>query len=210
MNKKSDYAILFEQLYQYYTENGDNDRTWYNIMKNKKVKEFIAKFLNSSSLFSQYKDEGKQEIYISILTAFRTYDDTSKASLYTWVNLLTRQAIFKLIKSKLKYVSCDYLEDIKIDFYDESYSPEQQMINEEFIAKEKDIKKRIEKLLGGPIEAEIFFRKKGLFDYETENIEEISDETCLNKQTIYSINRKNNKILKELRSSSDNIEELLK
>lgn len=209
MKNKSDYAILFEELYQVYTEKGDNDSTWYKIFSNRKVKEFINKFINGSSLFTQYKDEGKQEIYIAILNAFRTYDEKSKASLYTWVNLLTRQAIFKLIKSKLKYVACDYLEDIDIDFTDGNYTPEQKMINQEFYNNEDNIKNKLEKLLGGPIEAEVFFRKKGIFDYEKQNIEEISDEMRFSKKTIYSINRKNNKILKSLNIDND-IEKLLK
>lgn len=206
--KKSEYALLFEQLYEKYIEEGDNDFTWSYI--HSKTASFIAKFVNKSSLFTEHYDEGVQEANIAMMRAFRTYDSSRGASLFTWVCQLCKQTIYKLIKDKTKYVSCDYLEEIDIDFEDEALNPEDELINAQFLAKEDELKRRLEKVLGGPIEVEVFAMKNGLFGYNKMDISEIAEESCLTKKTIYFLNKRNNRMLKELRKDKEKLAALLK
>jgi len=206
--KKSQYALLFEHLYEKYIEDGDNDFTWSYIFF--MLNDFMKKLVNGSQLFSQFFDEGLQAVRIAVMNSFRTYDKTKNASLFTWATFLSRQAIIILVKDKTKLVNCDYLEEIELDVETDESSAEQLVYRKENEEKEKELQKRITKLLGGPLEAEVFSRRFGLFGYEEMKIDEIAEEMRLTKKTIYLINIKNNKVLKQFRSVQSNIDELLK
>lgn len=208
--KKSCYNILFERLYEYYEANGDNDNTWHTIMKD--TKDFITKLLNSSSLYRDFYDEGKQDVWIAIMNAFRTYNKNRDASLYTWVTLLCRQAIWRRIKDITKYVPIDYMADIEIDdaCCVEGIDPESVLLNKEYEAREESIKQKLSKLLGGPIEVEVFAMMHGLFGYDKMKIDQIAEEAQLSKKTIYGINMRNNKALRPYRNDRSLVSDILK
>lgn len=205
--KKSDYALLFEKMYNLFLTNGDNSTTWERIFSETNV--FINKFIANTALYEELYDEGKQEIRIAMLRAFRTYDATKDASVYTWTFLLCKQAIFNVIKDKTRYVPCDYLDEIEIDdeFITEERNAEEEMIREEEEDEQMRFKEKLTKILGGPVEVEVFARRFGLFGYEDMKIDEIAEDMRFTKKTIYNINIQNNKKLKQVRQ---NLDELLK
>ena len=205
--KKSDYALLFEKMYNLFITNGDNSATWERIFSETNV--FIDKFIANTALYEELYDEGKQEIRIAMLRAFRTYDATKDASVYTWTFLLCKQAIFNVIKDKTRYVPCDYLDEIEIDdeFITEERNAEEEMIREEEEDEQMRFKEKLTKILGGPVEVEVFARRFGLFGYEDMKIDEIAEDMRFTKKTIYNINIQNNKKLKQVRQ---NLDELLK
>jgi len=205
--KKSDYALLFEKMYNLFITNGDNSATWERIFSETNV--FIDKFIANTALYEELYDEGKQEIRIAMLRAFRTYDATKDASVYTWTFLLCKQAIFNVIKDKTRYVPCDYLDEIEIDdeFITEERNAEEEMIREEEEEEQMRFKEKLTKILGGPVEVEVFARRFGLFGYEDMKIDEIAEDMRFTKKTIYNINIQNNKKLKQVRQ---NLDELLK
>lgn len=205
--KKSDYALLFEKMYNLFITNGDNSATWERIFSETNV--FINKFIANTALYEELYDEGKQEIRIAMLRAFRTYDATKYASVYTWTFLLCKQAIFNVIKDKTRYVPCDYLDEIEIDdeFITEERNAEEEMIREEEEDEQMRFKEKLTKILGGPVEVEVFARRFGLFGYDDMKIDEIAEDMRFTKKTIYNINIQNNKKLKQVRQ---NLDELLK
>lgn len=205
--KKSDYALLFEKMYNLFLTNGDNSATWERIFSETNV--FINKFIANTALYEELYDEGKQEIRIAMLRAFRTYDATKDASVYTWTFLLCKQAIFNVIKDKTRYVPCDYLDEIEIDdeFITEDHNAEEEMIREEEEEEQMRFKEKLTKILGGPVEVEVFARRFGLFGYDDMTIDEIAEDMRFTKKTIYNINIQNNKKLKQVRQ---NLDELLK
>ena len=205
--KKSDYALLFEKMYNLFLTNGDNSATWERIFSETNV--FINKFIANTALYEELYDEGKQEIRIAMLRAFRTYDATKDASVYTWTFLLCKQAIFNVIKDKTRYVPCDYLDEIEIDdeFITEERNAEEEMIREEEEDEQMRFKEKLTKILGGPVEVEVFARRFGLFGYDDMKIDEIAEDMRFTKKTIYNINIQNNKKLKQVRQ---NLDELLK
>lgn len=205
--KKSDYALLFEKMYNLFITNGDNSATWERIFSETNV--FINKFIANTALYEELYDEGKQEIRIAMLRAFRTYDATKDASVYTWTFLLCKQAIFNVIKDKTRYVPCDYLDEIEIDdeFITEERNAEEEMIREEEEDEQMRFKEKLTKILGGPVEVEVFARRFGLFGYDDMKIDEIAEDMRFTKKTIYNINIQNNKKLKQVRQ---NLDELLK
>jgi len=205
--KKSDYALLFEKMYNLFITNGDNSATWERIFSETNV--FIDKFIANTALYEELYDEGKQEIRIAMLRAFRTYDATKDASVYTWTFLLCKQAIFNVIKDKTRYVPCDYLDEIEIDdeFITEERNAEEEMIREEEEDEQMRFKEKLTKILGGPVEVEVFARRFGLFGYDYMKIDEIAEDMRFTKKTIYNINIQNNKKLKQVRQ---NLDELLK
>ena len=205
--KKSDYVILFEELYDLYKSNGDNDATWSVICT--RAKAFIDKALNGSPLWKEHFVEGKQNVMIAIMNAFRTYDIDKGASVYTWTYMLAKQAICRTIKEQTKLVKCDYLEEIEIDMLDRDWDPEEIYSNRQFFEKENQLRQKLTKLLGGPIEADVFILKNGLFDCAGMSIDEISEETRLSKRTIYQLNIKINKIMKKLRNDEDELKKFL-
>ena len=205
--KKSDYALLFEKMYNLFLTNGDNSATWERIFSETNV--FINKFIANTALYEELYDEGKQEIRIAMLRAFRTYDATKDASVYTWTFLLCKQAIFNVIKDKTRYVPCDYLDEIEIDdeFITEERNAEEEIIREEEEDEQMRFKEKLTKILGGPVEVEVFARRFGLFGYDDMKIDEIAEDMRFTKKTIYNINIQNNKKLKQVRQ---NLDELLK
>lgn len=208
MPKKSPYTLLFEKLYDYYVNNGDNNVVWANIFKD--TKDFVGKLMHKSPLLKQLHSECKQEVLIALMNSFRTYDPSRGASLHTWATRLCGQAIWAFIKEKVEKVDNAYIVEMtSIDASDEE-DPETLIIKQEEIERQNKVKERLTKALGGPIEVEVFAMMNGLFGYQEMKIKDIADEMRFSVKTIYDINVRNNRKLRELRKDEDKIDELLK
>lgn len=208
--QKSNFTLLFEELYDYYIEHRDNDMTWHKIFE--KLNDYIYIQIYKSQLFKAHYYEMKQELRIAILSAFRTYDASKGASLHTWATMFCKQSIIRFIKRESENT---YNELVGVNQSEDAWGVDkdgQEILEEkEFDSKEGEYMKRLSKMLGGPIEADVFAMRNGLFGYPEMKIEEIAEETSFSHKTIYCINIRNNKKLRELRENDPNaLEDLLK
>lgn len=208
MPKKSQYTLLFEKLYDYYISNGDNDVVWANIFKDSK--DFVGKLMHKSPLLKQLHNECRQEVHIALMTSFRTYDPSRGASLHTWATRLCGQAIWAFIKEKVEKVDRMHMEELTYADAIDNEDPESILIKYEEIERQEQIKERLTKVLGGPIEVEVFAMMNGLFGYQEMKIKDIAEEMSFSVKTIYDINVRNNRKLRALRKDEDKIDEILK
>jgi DNA-directed RNA polymerase specialized sigma subunit len=144
------------------------------------------------------------------MNSFRTYDPSRGASLHTWATRLCGQAIWAFIKEKVEKVDRTYMEDLTSLNAVDSEDPECILIKREEANKHEKIKERLVKVLGGPIEVEVFAMMNGLFGYQEMKIKDIAEEMSFTVKTIYDINIRNNKKMRELRKDKGRIDEILK
>lgn len=120
--RKYDYKTLFNELYDYYIQNGDNDASWTHIIRALEKKGFVSCQLHSSKIHYCLYTDCYAYVCASIPQAFRLYRPESNATIYTWSVRLIRQAIWRYIKDRVNqdrlegYTTDDYSEYDRINF----------------------------------------------------------------------------------------------
>lgn len=169
---KVNYKQLFSELYDLFVEKGDNDVTWYKIFKRLEDDGYISQIYHSSRIHYSLYNESKSDVLTSIVVAFRKYDpnNSKKASLYTFVTLLVKQAICRFISDTCKQdrifntANNDYSEyenDHYVESFDDTY-----VTNETQTGYENTIKQMANIVIRNDIYREVFYTKNGLFGYD--------------------------------------------
>ena len=193
--KKYDYNDLYNKLYAYYTANGDNDETWSKIINEITATGWLDCQLHSSRLYFSLHNEAKSHLTEAIVYSFRTYRQSSPASIYTWVTRLTNQAIWRFIRDRMKAdkisnFSDEYTSDCDCDYAVTSSSVEDDYIEDED-TKLCDIKlyDMLKVALRNDIYMEIYCYRKGLFQYEKINkTKDIAEAMNVTERTIEQAN----------------------
>lgn len=195
------YSQLFNSLYETYLKDPSNEKAWNDIMKS--TKEFRSKMINSSKLYSVYKEEADAELMTVIYNAFETYDVSRGASVYTWVYRLCSQSIWRMIKtfSDGYFVSEAVNEEGEtvnaVEYYDNmtQYDNEFEFFDEkdtDYYAKAFEI---LTQVLGNGLEFEMLSKKRGIFGEQKMRNKEIADRDIFDYKSIKYLNNKiNNKL----------------
>lgn len=204
--KKYNYTELFQNLYEFYTSNGDNDRTWYFIIKELERKGYINCQLHSSKLYYSLYDDGYSTVTSSIIDAFRKYKPESNASLYTWTTRLFRQSLWRYIKERCVNDEKDAYKTDDFSSYEENNyvrSVEDDMIDKENKTLATNlIQKILDIAIENDIYKEVFCTKKGILGYKQEIYDEkVANALGLTVTTIKQANISNKiriRVLKEM------------
>lgn len=192
---KYDYNEIFAKLYTYYNVNGDNDKTWSKIINEITSTGWIDCQLRSSRLYFSLYNEAKSHITEAIIYSFRTYRQSSPASIYTWVTRLTNQAIWRFIRDRLKSdkitnFSDEYNSTSECDYAVTSSSVEDDYIEDED-TKLCDMKlyNMLKVVVRNDIYMEIYCYRKGLFQYEKINkTKDIAEAMNVTERTVEQAN----------------------
>ena len=170
---KYDYNNLFSKLYTYYSNDGDNDKTWAKIINEITATGWLDCQLRSSRLYFALYNEAKSHLTEAIIYAFRTYRPSSPASIYTWVTRLANQAIWRFIRDRMK---ADKITNFSDEYTcDCDYAVTSTSVEDDYICNEDtklcDVKlyDMLKVALRNDIYMEIYCYRKGLFSYEKIN-----------------------------------------
>lgn len=210
--RKYDYKTLFNELYDYYIQNGDTDSSWTHIIRTLEKKGWISCQLHSSKLYYGLYDDAYAYITASIPNAFRSYNPESNATIYTWCTRLITQSIWRYIRDRVKqdrlegYTTDDYSEYDKIDSRD---SVEDEYIRSEEKNNATDTLEYILRtVLRNDIYFDVYSLKKGLWGCEkVSDAQSIADELNVTLKTVEQAvtdNKIRMAILKRWMADNDN------
>lgn len=189
--KNENYKSLFDELYEFYKNNGDSDKTWCYIIN--RLSGYISCQLHSSKLSYSLYDDGYSYIISSIPTAFRSYKENSAASVFTWVTRLFKQAIWRYIRDTLKQDEISNNSDYDvtlIDTFSKKESVESEFVeNEDIFNKTELLEKILRTVLRCDVYFDVFCWKKGLFGCDKlRSDEEIARQLQLTLKTVAQAN----------------------